>query len=67
VTEAQDQQGTFFGKEQLLEILRSGRSWPAGKMQSAVLAAVHEFSAGASHAHQDDITLVVVVRDLSEQ
>ncbi|NIO68863.1 MAG: SpoIIE family protein phosphatase, partial [Anaerolineae bacterium] len=60
VTEAQDGQEAFFGKERLLEVVRTNLGRPAQDVQDALLAEVHEFVGDAPQF--DDIALMVVVR-----
>ncbi len=60
VTEAQNAQETFFGKERLLEVVRTNLGQPAQNVQNALLAEVHEFVGDAPQF--DDITLMVIVR-----
>jgi PAS domain S-box-containing protein len=60
VTDAEDQEGTFFGPERLLEVARANLRRSARDVQEAVIAEIHEF---VGHAPQfDDITLMVLVR-----
>jgi serine phosphatase RsbU (regulator of sigma subunit) len=65
VTEAQDGKETFFGTERLLEVVRTSLGRPAQDVQDALLAAVHEFVGDAPQF--DDIALMVVVRDSTEE
>jgi len=65
VTEAQDGRETFFGKERLLEVVRTNLGRPAQDVQDALLAEVHEFVGDAPQF--DDIALMVVVRSLTEE
>jgi len=60
VTEAQNAQETFFGKERLLEVVRTNLGRPAQDVQDALLAEIHEFVGDAPQF--DDIALMVVVR-----
>jgi serine phosphatase RsbU (regulator of sigma subunit) len=60
ITDAEDENGTFFGQERLLEAVQASRGRPAQDVQDALIAQVHAF---ASLAPQfDDITLMVVTR-----
>jgi sigma-B regulation protein RsbU (phosphoserine phosphatase) len=61
VTDAQDRQGAFFGKERLLEVARANLFHSAQEVQEALIAEVHEFVGDASRF--DDVALMVVVRD----
>jgi DNA-binding NarL/FixJ family response regulator/serine phosphatase RsbU (regulator of sigma subunit) len=61
ITEAQNGQEVFFGKERLLEIAKANVGRSAWEMQDVLLAAVHEFVGEAPQF--DDITLMVLVRD----
>jgi sigma-B regulation protein RsbU (phosphoserine phosphatase) len=60
VTEAQDGQEAFFGKERLLEVVRTNLGRPVQDVQDALLAEVHQFVGDAPQF--DDIALMVVVR-----
>jgi sigma-B regulation protein RsbU (phosphoserine phosphatase) len=61
VTDAENEQGTFFGQERLLEVLRTNQGRPARDIQDTLIANIHDF---VGHAPQfDDIALVVVVRE----
>ena len=61
VTDAQDQQGTFFGKERLQEAARANLFRSAQEVQEALIAEVHGFVGDAPRF--DDLALMVVVRD----
>jgi len=61
VTDAQDQQGTFFGKERLQEVARANLFRSAQEVQEALIAEVHGFVGDAPRF--DDLALMVVVRD----
>ncbi|MGD9029574.1 MAG: PP2C family protein-serine/threonine phosphatase [Anaerolineae bacterium] len=61
ITEAQNGQEVFFGKERLLEIAKANVGRSAREIQDVLLAAVHEFVGEAPQF--DDITLMVLVRD----
>jgi len=58
VTDAEDEQGTFFGLERLLQIAQANLGRSAQDTQDALLAGVHEFMGDAPQF--DDITLVIV-------
>jgi sigma-B regulation protein RsbU (phosphoserine phosphatase) len=60
VTEAQNGQEVFFGKERLLEVVRSNLGLLAQDVQDALLAKVHEFVGDAPQF--DDTALMIVVR-----
>jgi sigma-B regulation protein RsbU (phosphoserine phosphatase) len=62
VTDAQNGDGAFFGREQLLEVVQAHAGLPAHEARDGILRAVQTFTGGASQF--DDITLMVVVRDL---
>ena len=64
ITDAEDGKGTFFGTEQLLEVVRINLGRPAQDVQDALLAEVHEFVGDAPQF--DDIALMVVVRGSTE-
>jgi sigma-B regulation protein RsbU (phosphoserine phosphatase) len=64
ITEAQNGREAFFGKEQLLEVVRTNLGRPAQDVQNALLAEVHEFAGDAPQF--DDITLMVVIRSSTE-
>lgn len=61
VTEAQNDGQELFGEQRLLAAAQSHRAADSAGMQAAILAAVHDFVAGA--AQFDDITLMVVQRE----
>jgi len=65
ITDAEDRKGTFFGTEQLLEVVRINLGRPAQDVQDALLAEVHEFVGDAPQF--DDIALMVVVRGSTEE
>ena len=58
VTDAEDEQGSFFGQERLLEMAQANLGHSAKDIQDALLAEVHEFMDDAPQF--DDITLVIV-------
>jgi len=61
VTDAENEQSTFFGQERLLEVLRTNQEYPAQDIQDTLITHIHDF---VGHAPQfDDIALVVVVRE----
>jgi sigma-B regulation protein RsbU (phosphoserine phosphatase) len=61
VTDAQDQQGAFFGQERLQEVAQANRLRSAHEVQEALMAAVREFVGDATRF--DDVALVIVVRE----
>jgi serine phosphatase RsbU (regulator of sigma subunit) len=63
VTEAEDEQGGFFGSERLLEAVKANLPPPSAAQDvlDAVMAGVHEFVGQAPRF--DDITLMVLGRD----
>jgi NarL family two-component system response regulator LiaR len=61
ITDAQNGQEVFFGKERLLEIVQANVGRSAQGIQDVMLAEVHQFVGQAPQF--DDITLMVVVRD----
>lgn len=61
ITEAQDQQGAFFGEERLLQAAQANLGGSAQDLQDALIAEVREFVGEAPQF--DDITLMVVARD----
>jgi len=68
VTDAEDRHGDFFGEDRLLEALEVGAANAIGgghaaqDVQDTLMKAVHDFV--GSNAQSDDITLMVLVRDL---
>ena len=62
ITEAQDRQEKFFGKERLLEVAQANLGRSAQEIQDAILTAVDKFVGNVTQF--DDITLMVVVRGL---
>lgn len=60
ITEAQDPKGSFYGKQRLLDVIRSKASCPASEIQDAVLSDVHHFVADTPR--QDDIAIIVICR-----
>ncbi len=65
VTDAEDEQGSFFGRERLLEIVQANLGRSAQDIQDALIAAVHQFMGDAPQF--DDITLVIAVRDFCHE
>ena len=61
VTDAEDEQGSFFGLERLLEIAQANQGRSAQDIQDALLAGVHQFMGDTPQF--DDITLVIAVRN----
>lgn len=58
VTEAMDPEEKEFGISRLKEVLKGRQSVPVEELQSAILAAIEEFTRGARQA--DDVTLLLV-------
>jgi serine phosphatase RsbU (regulator of sigma subunit) len=63
ITDTQDTEGSFFKERRLIEVIQDRLNSPAQEIQSAILDAVQEFSAGNSQF--DDITLLVLKRDIT--
>jgi sigma-B regulation protein RsbU (phosphoserine phosphatase) len=61
IPEAQNGAGEFFGFETIVEVVRANLGKTAGDLQASILDAVHQFVGNAPQ--QDDITLMVLVRD----
>jgi sigma-B regulation protein RsbU (phosphoserine phosphatase) len=62
IPEAQDQQGSFFGEERLLETVQASQGCSAREVCEALLAQVRQFVGDAPQ--YDDITLMVLAREL---
>ena len=60
ITEAQNEMGTYFGPERILQVVRSRRESSALEIQEALLADVKRFVGNAKR--QDDIAILVVAR-----
>jgi len=60
VTDAQDPQDAFFGKERLLACVQSSLGLSAQEIQETILSDIHQFSSSAPLG--DDLTLVILVR-----
>jgi serine phosphatase RsbU (regulator of sigma subunit) len=60
ITDAENEQGEFFGRERLLKVIQAHKDRSAQEIQAAIIAAVHEFIEGAIQL--DDITLMVIRR-----
>jgi len=58
ITDAEDEQGSFFGQERLLEIVQANLGQSAQDIQDALISGVRKFMGDAPQF--DDITLVVV-------
>jgi len=65
VTDAESGQGSFFGRERLLEIAQANLGRSAQDIQDALIAGVHQFMGDAPQF--DDITLVIAVRDFCHE
>ena len=61
IIEAENEQGAFFGKDQLLESVRTNLGRPARQIQDATLADIHRFVGDTPQS--DDIALVVLLRE----
>lgn len=61
ITEAQNETGTYFGEERILQAARSRRESSASEIQEALLAEVKKFVGSAKR--QDDIAILVVARE----
>ncbi len=61
LTEAEGQQGEFFGTSRLLETLHGAAGHPAADVERAVLSRLEEFTGGV--AQSDDVTLVLTLRE----
>lgn len=62
VTEAMNQRRQLFDEDRLIEVLRTFHHLPPDQIVSRIMEAVTAFTAGA--AQTDDITMVVLKRDL---
>ena len=62
ITDAEDEQGEFFGQERLLETVLASLGSPAQDMQDSLLMAVHNFVGNT--VQFDDMALMVVRRDV---
>ena len=58
VTDAENEQGTFFGRERLLKTIQAHKDRSAQEIQAAIIAAVREFIGDATQL--DDVTLMVI-------
>jgi len=65
VTEAQNARGAFFGEDRLLGCVQTSLGRSACEIQNAVMADVFEFVGDAPQS--DDIAIMVVARDTSEE
>jgi len=61
ITDAQNEEGAFFGQERLRALVEAHAGRPAHEVQDALLSAVDTFTGEASQF--DDITLMIAVRD----
>jgi sigma-B regulation protein RsbU (phosphoserine phosphatase) len=61
VTEAEDEDESFFGEQRLRTILEANSGRSAAVIESKVIAAIEDFKGDAEQG--DDITLMVVVRE----
>lgn len=62
ITDAEDEQGAFFGQERLLETVLASLGSPAQDIQDSLLTAVHNFVGNT--VQFDDMALMVVRRDV---
>lgn len=60
ITEAQNRQGTFFGDQRLLDVIRANTGQPAAYTLQAVLDSVQSFTGGTPQ--EDDIALIIMSR-----
>jgi PAS domain S-box-containing protein len=65
ITDAEDENGVFFGQERLRETALVHRQKPAADIQTALLEQVRAFTGRRSRAPHDDIALIVVSRNAS--
>ncbi len=65
VPDTLNESGDFFEVENMLEIARSNMGNPAFEIQAAIIDQVHQFMGAAPQV--DDITLIVLTRDLEKQ
>jgi len=61
IPDAQDQDGDFFNDETIIKIVRENTGQSAYEIQSSIIDEVQKFSANTPQ--DDDITLMVLVRD----
>ncbi len=61
VTEAQDEDDSFFGDERLKSLLLANAGRSANMIEDKVIAALYDFAGDAPQ--YDDITLMVIVRE----
>jgi sigma-B regulation protein RsbU (phosphoserine phosphatase) len=64
VMDAQNPHGDFFGQDRLLEIVKEQNGRTAREVRDVLVAAVYAFS--GPQPQVDDITLMVLQRDLPE-
>jgi serine phosphatase RsbU (regulator of sigma subunit) len=64
VMDAQNSRGEFFGQDNLLKIVREQKDRTAREVRDALVSAVYTFA--GSEPQVDDITLMVLLRDLAE-
>ncbi|MFO7740906.1 MAG: PP2C family protein-serine/threonine phosphatase [Anaerolineae bacterium] len=65
LTDVQNERGVFFGERRLQRAVRASAGRPAHHIQRALLQAAHGF--GGEAARFDDITLMIVVRDIPDR
>lgn len=61
IPDALNSEGEFFHEKQLVKVVQNNLGLPAQEIQSCVLEAVQDFSAGTPQF--DDITLLVLMRN----
>jgi serine phosphatase RsbU (regulator of sigma subunit) len=64
IPDAQNPEGEFFNEQRIIDLVRQQLDSTAHEIQSSLLHAVQQFSAGA--AQFDDITLLVIKRELTQ-
>ncbi|MBW6466386.1 MAG: SpoIIE family protein phosphatase [Brevefilum sp.] len=65
ITEAQNEDGEFYGTERFLEVLRTEFTTSAETLRNQILEAVASFS--GSSPRLDDVTLIVIAREPNDQ
>lgn len=65
LTDVQNERGVLFGEGRLQRAVRASAGRPAHHIQRALLQAAHRF--GGEAAQFDDITLMIVVRDIPDR
>jgi PAS domain S-box-containing protein len=62
ITDAEDEQRTFYGRQRLLALMRANLGRSAEAIKDTLMSDVDGFIGGEPHAPLDDIALVVLVR-----